>query len=180
MIKGKAVYFFLGIIIIIALFLRLFSYLGIGKKSNNIGPQTVSVVSEDEKTQKFILEGNLATSTASSSASSSPVIKEAIVESPQANDTISSPLVIKGEAPGYWFFEASLPIKLLDNQGVLIASAPASAESDPLTDNLVPFKALLEFNTTATSGYLVVNNDNPSGLPENELSVKIPELFLNK
>jgi len=195
MIKGKAAYFVLGVVVLAAVLLRLFSinskWVCVNgsweRQGNPMSAKPAESCSTDKQPdeQTFILEGEPATTTAimevaTSTATTSiqEVPKMALLTEPQASSTVSSPLIVKGEAPGYWFFEASLPIKILDSQGNVIASAPASAQSDPLTDNLVPFKSLLEFNTTATSGYVVINNDNPSGLPENELSVKIPVLFL--
>jgi Immunoglobulin-like domain of bacterial spore germination len=184
MVKGKVAYFVLGVVVVSALILRLVSFITSGgflykheTKSDVILEATTSVNVKDE--QKFILEGETATTTVSATVVTE-VSKDAVLIEPKINSVISSPLVVKGEAPGYWFFEASLPIKILDGQGNLIVSGPVSAESDPLTDNFVPFKGLLEFTTTATSGYIIINNDNPSGLIENELSVKIPVLFLNK
>lgn len=192
MVKGKAAYFVLGAIVVVAIILRLVSFVSNGgfwnkheNKSNIVSGATTSVDVKDE--QRFILEGELTTtteaitmSTTTVTTSTQEIPKMALLTEPQASSTVSSPLIVKGEAPGYWFFEASLPIKILDSQGNVIATAPALAESDSLTDNFVPFKSLLEFKTTSTSGYIVINNDNPSGLPENELSVKIPVLFLTK
>jgi hypothetical protein len=102
---------------------------------------------------------------------------EVIVTNPQPEKIITSPLIVEGEAKGNWFFEANLPVKLvtLDNQ--VIAVVGGQAESDWMTDKLVPFKATLNFTTTATSGYLVVSKDNPSGLPQNDASFKIPVRF---
>jgi hypothetical protein len=50
------------------------------------------------------------------------------VESPEPNQTITSPLIVKGEARGYWFFEASFPVKLLDDEENLIALEIATAQ----------------------------------------------------
>jgi hypothetical protein len=100
-----------------------------------------------------------------------------LISQPLPNETISSPVEIIGQAPGNWFFEASLPVKLITLGGEEIAAHYALAQSNWMTDELVPFKSTLEFTTTATSGYLVIANDNPSGLPENSLSFKIPVNF---
>ena len=43
------------------------------------------------------------------------------VENPRPNQTIISPLFIKGEAKGFWFFEASFPIRLYDESNKEIA-----------------------------------------------------------
>jgi hypothetical protein len=98
--------------------------------------------------------------------------------SPKPNETIASPLKIAGEAKGSWYFEASFPIKLEDEAGNIIAQTTAAAQSDWMTENMVPFFADLTFNSgTTTKGFLVFANDNPSGLPENDESIKIPVLF---
>ncbi|MFA5163430.1 MAG: Gmad2 immunoglobulin-like domain-containing protein [Patescibacteria group bacterium] len=113
-------------------------------------------------------------------ASTTPVIsaesKPRIVK-PQASELILSPYEVSGLAPGSWFFEASLPVKLLDNQGQEIVSVPARALSDWMTSDLVPFTANLNFSTQATSGYMVIKKDNPSGLPENDDELRIPIFF---
>ncbi len=181
MIKGKFAYIILGIVVVTAMILRVIHFFDKDDSSKKIVDEPKSVITNNvtnnlDDEQTFILEGETATSTTKTNIDS----KLAIITEPQSNSVISSPLVVKGEAPGPWFFEASFPVKLLDMNGNLIASTPASAQSDSLTENFVPYKALLEFNTIATSGYLVLTNDNPSGLPEYELSVKIPVLFLNK
>ena len=58
------------------------------------------------------------------------------------------------------------------------AVIPAQAQSDWMTEEFVPFKAMLEFSapTTAT-GTLVLEKDNPSGLPENADSLIVPVKF---
>lgn len=99
------------------------------------------------------------------------------VFSPIAGATVVSPLAISGEAPGNWFFEASLPIKLMAADGTEIASHYAQAMSDWMVPGLVPFTSIIEFSTTATSGYLIISKDNPSGLPENDDSFQVPVNF---
>jgi len=98
--------------------------------------------------------------------------------SPEINSEVKSPLEIKGEARGNWYFEASFPIKLLDANGQELATAIATAEGDWMTTDFVPFKATLNFSTPQTStGTLVLIKDNPSGLPENDDSVQVPVKF---
>jgi len=102
---------------------------------------------------------------------------EALVLNPKQNELVSSPLKIEGEAKGTWFFEASLPVKLFDSENNIIASGPAAAQSDWMTEKPVKFISTLVFSTTATSGYLIIAKDNPSGLPENDASIKVPVRF---
>jgi len=107
-----------------------------------------------------------------------PVINsEIIISEPQAGDLVVSPLIVKGQARGSWFFEASLPVKLVGANNQVIVAHYGTAESDWMTTEFVPFTAILEFNTTATSGLLIVSKDNPSGLSENDNSFQIPVNF---
>ncbi len=96
----------------------------------------------------------------------------------QSNQAIESPLMIEGQARGYWFFEASFPIKLFDENNNLLGSTVAQAQSDWMTENFVPFRATLEFSPSTTEkGQLILEKDNPSGLPENNDELKIPVTF---
>ncbi len=100
---------------------------------------------------------------------------DVIVIYPLKNQIISSPLSIEGRARGTWFFEASFPIKLLDKNGNQVAVTIAQAQSDWMTEDFVPFKAKLSWNSpTEISGVLVFEKDNPSDLPENAGEFKLP------
>lgn len=100
------------------------------------------------------------------------------VESPEVNDNINSPVTIKGEARGNWYFEASFPIALYDSNNTLLAEAPAQAQGEWMTEDFVPFELTLVFpKPTTTSGKLVLKKDNPSGLPEHDEQIEIPVLF---
>jgi len=97
------------------------------------------------------------------------------VTSPRVNQTVQSPLTVKGEATGFWFFEASFPIKILDESGKVLGRGIAQAQSDWMTEEFVPFEATLDFEAPATEkGFLVLMKDNPSGLPENDEELQIP------
>jgi len=100
------------------------------------------------------------------------------ITQPRPNDTVSSPLDIKGEARGYWFFEASFPVKLYDGNNNLLVAIPAQAKSDWMTENFVPFEAIIEFQKPTTqNGTLVLEKDNPSDLPQNADQLIIPVYF---
>jgi len=103
------------------------------------------------------------------------------------NETILSPLIIEGKARGYWFFEASFPVVLTNWDGLIIAQHYAEAQDEWMTEEFVPFRAVLEFespvfpgvdeNHFSRRGYLVLKKDNPSGLPEHDDALEIPVLF---
>jgi len=113
---------------------------------------------------------------ACTSATSTSVIEPKVVK-PQPNEIIKSPYEISGLAPGNWFFEASMPIKLITNDNLEIMATSAQALSDWMTTDFVPFSANLIFTTRATSGYLLISKDNPSGLPQNAGEYRIPVRF---
>ncbi|MBP9686263.1 MAG: hypothetical protein KBD66_00505 [Candidatus Doudnabacteria bacterium] len=95
-----------------------------------------------------------------------------------SGQVVTSPLTLTGTALGTWFFEASFPVKLFDADGMLLAEAVAQAQSDWMTLNPVSFSVMLEFTlVTADTGYLEFIRDNPSGLPENDASVRVPVRF---
>jgi hypothetical protein len=97
---------------------------------------------------------------------------------PASGTLVQSPLVVQGEARGGWYFEASFPVKLLDANGKQIGIAPAQAEGEWMTTEFVPFKATITFTKPSTpTGTLVLEKDNPSGLPENADSITIPVRF---
>lgn len=104
-----------------------------------------------------------------------------VVVSPVVNQTVKSPLVIKGKARGNWFFEASFPIELKDFNGQTVARGIATAQGDWMTTEFVPFEAILTFsvdkNSPSQKGTLILRKDNPSGLPEHDDSLEIPLVF---
>ncbi len=105
-----------------------------------------------------------------------PII-EVSVSSPLPGDLVVSPLTVIGRARGGWFFEASLPVSLVDEDGNVIIAHYGQAESDWMTPDFVPFRSELVFETEAATGYLVIAKDNPSGLPENDDKIMIPVKF---
>ncbi len=102
-----------------------------------------------------------------------------VVASPMPGDTVQSPLAISGEARGFWFFEASFPVVLVDWDGRIIAEGIATAQGDWMTEEFVPFTAELPYADSAVptfnaKGALILKRDNPSGLPENDDAIEIP------
>lgn len=100
------------------------------------------------------------------------------VSSPAVNAVVSSPLKIVGQARGTYFFEASFPIELKDQDGNIMAQTTAQAKSDWMTENFVPFEAKLTFDKPNTKvGRLILKKDNPSGLSQNDVALEIPIKF---
>lgn len=82
---------------------------------------------------------------------------------------------ITGEARGNWFFEASFPIRLEDEEGTVLATAIATADGEWMTNDFVPFAATLKVPADASgNANLILQRDNPSGLPEHDAALRIP------
>lgn len=88
---------------------------------------------------------------------------------------LRSPVTLTGTVPGNWSFEASFPVILTDWDGRIIAQEPARLTEDWMTTEDVPFTVTLEFDqpTLYKAGSLILQRDNPSGLPENDDAVEI-------
>lgn len=94
------------------------------------------------------------------------------------SDTVYSPLLVRGEARGNWFFEATFPLKIVDSNGQVLGQWYAEALSDWQTENFVPFEAILEFKKSTTAeGELILEKDNPSGLAKNDDALRFPIKF---
>ena len=101
------------------------------------------------------------------------------VETPAVNERITSPVLVRGRARGFWFFEASFPVKVLDKNGEVLGSGIAEAQSEWMTEDFVPFMAVISFRPTESeTGTLVLEKDNPSGLPEHADELRMPIRFL--
>ncbi len=100
---------------------------------------------------------------------------------PLPGSTVKSPLIIKGQARGNWFFEASFPVVLTDWDGLIIAQGIATAQENWMTEEFVPFAASLEFKVAediySRKGSLILQKDNPSSLPEYDDALEITLIF---
>jgi len=101
------------------------------------------------------------------------------VTSPTPTAAIRSPLTVTGEARGAWFFEGDFPVVLVDWDGRIIADGVATADGEWMTEDFVPFRATLEFETPGYGerGALILQKDNASGLPEHDDALEIPIRF---
>lgn len=112
---------------------------------------------------------------ASDGAATDPRVR---VSSPRANALAASPMAVRGEARGQWYFEGDFPVRLLDGNGREIAHEIARADGEWMTDQFVPFGVRLTFEEPPTgTGLLVLDRSNPSGLAENAALAAIPVRF---
>jgi hypothetical protein len=101
-----------------------------------------------------------------------------VLEAPEPEALIESPLECRGRARGSWFFEATFPVSLLDGRGAVVARHYAQASGEWMTESFVPFEARLVFDRPATdTGVLVLHRANASGLPEHDAEIRVPVRF---
>ena len=105
---------------------------------------------------------------------SSPYSDLIHVISPTPGATVLSPVTVTGEARGTWYFEASFPLSVENSKGDILARSPAEAQSDWMTEKFVPFIGRVDVGSYIGDAVLVIRNDNPSGLPENEKELRVP------
>ncbi len=117
------------------------------------------------------------TGTTTATSTSSVNTKPLTISNLKSGQTIGSPFTVKGKAPGPWYFEASFPVRVLDNAGREIGQGIAQADGDWMTTEDVAFTAKLTFTATSGVGSVVFEKDNPSGLPEYDAHVTVPVRF---
>ncbi len=97
------------------------------------------------------------------------------VSSPRPGAKVTNNFGITGTARGTWYFEASFPVVVTDNNGIVLFQGPAQAQSDWMTPDFVPFKIDIKIPGSYTGPATVtLNKDNPSGLAEKDASVSLP------
>lgn len=120
----------------------------------------------------FILQKSIPPSYKSNSNKLNDLI---IVDYPQPNDTVTSPLKITGKARGTWFQERQFRIRIFRKlecdytTDTTIGYGVAKATSNWKTEDFVTFEALIEFNKPINCGktvFIGLNKENPSGLKE--------------
>jgi hypothetical protein len=103
--------------------------------------------------------------------------------SPLPGDAVASPLVLRGEARGSWYFEGSFPLVLTDWDGRIIAEHYATAQGEWMTTEFVPFESQLEFTVPedvgefSRRGSLILQKNNASGLSELDDALEITVVF---
>lgn len=100
------------------------------------------------------------------------------VTSPTPHSEVTSPITVTGEAMGSWFFEASFPIKIVDEEGNTLGTGFAMTSDDWMTEDFISFAGEITFDANGkTKGKIIFMRDNPSGLPANNDSFELPVSF---
>lgn len=97
-----------------------------------------------------------------------------VIDTPFPGAVTGKEFEIRGKAAG-WYFEASFPVKVLDKDGKVLWQGPAQAQGDWMTSEFVPFKVTAKVpDSYIGPATLVLEKDNPSGMPENDASASFP------
>jgi hypothetical protein len=100
------------------------------------------------------------------------------VKAPEQSAVVSSPLEVRGRAPGSWSFEADFPVEILDADRRSVAEGFATMQGEWMTEDNVDFVGEVEFAPpTSATGFVVLHKANPSGLEKNDDAVEIPVRF---
>ncbi len=104
---------------------------------------------------------------------------QVVVQTPQKDSLVTSPLTVKGTLPAGWMFEGVAAIKLMDTSGKLIKQGQAK-EVNPgswLSGNPVEFTSSITFKTSTASGVILIESDNASGDPQKVKYFSLPVRF---
>jgi len=98
-----------------------------------------------------------------------------VVELPFPGAVTGKEFSVIGKARGYWFFEATFPMLLLDKDGNTIATGYSQAEGEWMVEDFVPFKGEMKVPESYIGpATLILGKSNASGLPEHDASISFP------
>ncbi|MCK9187324.1 MAG: Gmad2 immunoglobulin-like domain-containing protein [Candidatus Colwellbacteria bacterium] len=98
------------------------------------------------------------------------------LETPKPNETVSSPIAIKGKARGFWFFEASFPASIISTEGNIIGQGAIMTADNWMTEDFVNFAGEINISDSSYEGnaILILGKANPSGLAEFSDNLSVP------
>ncbi|MBI2038189.1 MAG: Gmad2 immunoglobulin-like domain-containing protein [Candidatus Magasanikbacteria bacterium] len=98
-----------------------------------------------------------------------------VVDNPVPGAMVGKEFTITGKARGNWFFEASFPVQILDQYNNVLVNTFATAQTDWMTTDFVPYTVTITIPGAYTGPAIVVlRKDNPSALPANDASISFP------
>lgn len=94
------------------------------------------------------------------------------------NDTVTAGQTITGSVPGFWFFEGSFPVDLVDGDGNVFVTVLATSPEDWMTPEIIPFTITLPETLAYTgTGKIVFTRNDPSdgesSIPASETTATI-------
>jgi len=127
---------------------------------------------------KSVISDTQITPVAEATPVTPPVVQpDVLIDSPDFNKTVSSPLLIQGKVRKSYTYEGAFPLIIIDETGNTLGQSTGRVTSLDMTQDYVSFTAEIKFQPTGSTGTLVFKNDNPSGLVQNEKSISFPVIF---
>jgi hypothetical protein len=78
-------------------------------------------------------------------------------------DTVSKILSLIGSVQGYYYSEGNILIKLLDENQNILKEGNGTATTEWMTSDPVSFTATIDSTGLDGKGYILIQNDDPSG-----------------
>ncbi len=98
-----------------------------------------------------------------------------VVDLPFPGAVVGKDFTVTGKARGGWFFEANAGLEVLDKNGKSLVRGNVQAQGEWMTQDPVPFRGEVKISQSYIGpATLILRNDNPSDLPQNEKSVSFP------
>jgi|GEM_PF-1827273 len=100
-----------------------------------------------------------------------------VIDEPVTEAAVDSPIVVSGQARGYWFFEATAPVTVTNWDGLIIGEGYITADGDWMTEDFVPFTGDIAYTQLVSpysaTGTIIFHRANPSALPENDAAIEV-------
>ena len=102
-----------------------------------------------------------------------------ILNNLKENDLLQTGFIIEGKVKDNFFFEGTFPIEVQDMSGNGLGTLFATSKTDWMTSDYIEFKTEpINFDKKDnTEGYILFKKDNPSGLSENDRTIKLKVKF---
>lgn len=99
-------------------------------------------------------------------------------DQPEAGMTVTSKVLVSGHARGDLFFEAVLPVDVVDEGDNIVGEGAVRAEGDWMTQEFVPFQGEIAFTlpdgVSSAAGAVVFLLQDMSGLSEDVILFSVP------
>lgn len=101
-----------------------------------------------------------------------------VIETPKPYQKVQNPIYIKGKAKGNFFFEATFPVRIEDENGNIVKNSYIMTKENWMSEDFVSFETKLYIDELKIKrGFIIFEKANPSGLKENKFEIKIPVYF---
>lgn len=101
-----------------------------------------------------------------------------VIDTPKPFQKVQNPIYIKGKAKGFFFFEATFPVRIEDENGNIVKEFYIMTKENWMSEDFVSFETNLYIDDLKIKRcFIIFEKANPSGLKENKFEIKIPVYF---